>query len=74
MKTNIKKHEAKTKRIKAKLLELQKEYPEINFYDGNLLRVVDSHRKLAIELIYSQVDERACKEQKFKCSNCICRG
>lgn len=74
MKTNIKKHEAKIKRIKAKLLELQKEYPNIDFYDGNLLRVVDSHRKLAIELIYSQVNANGCKEQKFKCTDCICRG
>lgn len=73
MKTNIKKHEAKIKRIKAKLLELQKEYPNIDFYDGNLLRVVDSHRKLAIELIYSQVNANGCKEQKFKCTDCICR-
>ena len=74
MKTNIKKHEAKIKRIKAKLLELQKEYPNIDFYDGNLLTVVDSHRKLAIELIYSQVNANGCKEQKFKCTDCICRG
>lgn len=74
MKTNIKKHEAKIKRIKVKLSELEKEYPNINFYDGNLLRVIDEHRKYVKQLIYSQVDETACKEQKFKCSNCICRG
>ena len=74
MKTNLKKHQAKVKKIQQKLEKLQSEYPNINFFDGNLLRVIDEHRKYAKQLIYSQVDVKGCQEQKFKCSDCICRG
>ena len=74
MKTNLKKHEAKVKKIQQKLEKLQSEYPNLNFFDGNLLRVIDEHRKYAKLLIYSQVDVQGCKEQRFKCSDCICRG
>jgi hypothetical protein len=73
IKTNKKKHEKKVEKIKEKLKLLQSEYPDINFLDGNLLRVIDIHRELVKELIYAEVDVTACTEQRYKCSNCICK-
>jgi hypothetical protein len=73
MKTNQKKHEAKAKRLQQKMNVLQQQNPDIDFFDGHLLSVIDEHRKLVKELVYAMTDATGCEEQKFKCSNCICR-
>lgn len=72
--TNIKKHDAKIKRLEKKIAEIVKRNPTINFYDLPMLNDLDTHRKLTKELVIAKVDAKGCRDQKFKCSDCICRG
>jgi len=74
MRTNLKNHEAKIKRLEKKIDEIVKRNPTINFYDLPMLNDLDNHRKLVKELVVTKADATGCREQRFKCSNCICRG
>ena len=73
MKTNLKKHLEKQKRIQKKIDEIQKRNPDFDFKNLPLMNDIDKHRELVKELIYTNVDIKGCQEQKFKCSDCICR-
>lgn len=73
MKTNEKKYLQKKKRIEQKLAKIEQKNPGFNFKDLPLINDIDEHRKLTKQLIFTNVDIIGCKEQKFKCENCICK-
>lgn len=64
----------KIKQLERSLRKIEKAHPYVNFYDQELLRVVQAHSTTSQELIHLKVDYDACRSVRvdFACRECTC--
>jgi len=72
--TRKKQYNRRAARVRAKMDNIEKEYPEVDFYDPTLRDAFRIYIELMKELVYAQVNADCCKsdDPDRMCEKCDC--